>query len=266
MLSVIFTARLSPRHQLPREFALDKAGWELFQGGEGRPPLAEDPICYLFLDKARIHLQHDFLRLASLVDTPGLGSVTDRHDEITETYLRGRSGLIVKMDHQWERREMWRLVHLIRALPEERTRGLRSDLSRLGGELREEIQDKHGKLERRQEAAAAEQKKLLESILRQTEDARKQLQALPGVISAQEKKLTGKQDSLRDGLGALQKELPEQFHNRRELGEILNRMITEQRSLFQQSARTMQRQIRIAQVLGGLAALLSLIAWLATRT
>jgi hypothetical protein len=125
VLSVTFTARLSPRRQLPGGFPLDEDGWELFQGGKDRPPLAEDPVCYLFLDKARIHLQHDFLRFASLVDTPGLGSVTDRHDEITESYLRGRSGLIVlfiKMDHQWERREMWRLVHLIRSLPEERTR------------------------------------------------------------------------------------------------------------------------------------------------
>jgi chromosome segregation ATPase len=144
--------------------------------------------------------------------------------------------------------------------------GLRSDLSRLGADLREEMKDKHGKLERRQEAVAAEQKKLLESILRQTDEARKQLQALHGVLSAQEQTLTGKQDSLRDGLGALQKELPEQFHNRRELGEILNRMITEQRSLFEQSTRAMKRQIRIAQILGFIAALLSLIAWLATRT
>lgn len=126
VLSLSLTGHLHPRHRLTTGFNLDDQGWKRFQGEEGGEAFAEDPLCYLFLERARIHLRHDFLRLASLVDTPGLGSVTDRHDEITESFLLRGSGLIVlfvRMDHQWQREGFWRLLHLIASLPEERTRG-----------------------------------------------------------------------------------------------------------------------------------------------
>ncbi|HBL30952.1 MAG TPA: hypothetical protein DD490_29310 [Acidobacteria bacterium] len=122
VFSLTFTARLSEGHGLPPDFDLDEEGWNLFQGDEA---LSEQPVCYLLLDRARIYLRHDFLRLASIVDTPGLGSVTDRHDETTESFLRGHDGLIIffiRMDNRWQGEPFWRLLHLINSLPEKRTR------------------------------------------------------------------------------------------------------------------------------------------------
>jgi len=122
VLALTFTARLAEGHGLPPDFDLDAEGWKLFQGDQA---LAEQPVCYLLLDRARIYLHHDFLRLASVVDTPGLGSVTDRHDETTESFLRGHDGLIIffiRMDSQWQGEPFWRLLHLVNFLPEKRTR------------------------------------------------------------------------------------------------------------------------------------------------
>lgn len=107
------------------EIVLDAAGWETFQGNEQQTGYAESPECYLLLNKAVVYLKNDFLQLANIVDTPGLGSITDLHDEITESYLRDAKGILmimIKMDNHIERESLWKLLSLLNSVYKNKSR------------------------------------------------------------------------------------------------------------------------------------------------
>ncbi|MEW9053055.1 MAG: dynamin family protein [Neobacillus sp.] len=107
------------------EIVLDAAGWETFQGNEQQTGYAESPECYLLLNKAVVYLKNDFLQLANIVDTPGLGSITDIHDEITESYLRDAKGILmimIKMDNHIERESLWKLLSLLNSVYKNKSR------------------------------------------------------------------------------------------------------------------------------------------------
>jgi hypothetical protein len=128
--------------------------------------------------------------------------------------------------------------------------------SRVQGQVQERAKALFGKLE----IVATDLKKLLEAILQQTKEARTLLTSLPGVLAAQEKILAHGQDSLHRELGDLQKELPAQFHRRDELRALLDRQEAAQSERLAIHLRELKKQIRLAQLWGGLAALVALAA------
>ncbi|MFZ3591694.1 dynamin family protein [Bacillus sp. DJP31] len=111
--------------QLVEEIVLDEAGWETFQGTDLDKGYAESPQCYLLLNKAVVYLQNDFLQLTNIIDTPGLGSITDLHDEITESYLRDAKGILmimIKMDMHLEKESLWKLLSLLNSVYKNKSR------------------------------------------------------------------------------------------------------------------------------------------------
>jgi hypothetical protein len=111
--------------QLVEEIVLDEAGWEAFQGTDLDKGYAESPQCYLLLNKAVVYLQNDFLQLTNIIDTPGLGSITDLHDEITESYLRDAKGILmimIKMDMHLEKESLWKLLSLLNSVYKNKSR------------------------------------------------------------------------------------------------------------------------------------------------
>lgn len=103
-------ATLSPQHKLPKQITTEE---------EHRFGVLEEPSCYLFVEKTELVAHNPFLQLANIVDTPGLGSITSRHDLITERHLRETKGVIVvliKINYSIEKYEFWNLLALIHCL------------------------------------------------------------------------------------------------------------------------------------------------------
>lgn len=106
---------------LKNEIKLDEFGWKEFQGSENSniSPWAESPACYLLVDKATLYIKNNFLKIAEITDTPGLGSVTDMHDEITEKYIRNTSGILlimIKLSNQTYIEWFFRILVLISSI------------------------------------------------------------------------------------------------------------------------------------------------------
>lgn len=82
-----------------QSFELDDTGWDNFMGNEekGMDPFCESPACYMPANEVRVFLNSEFLKYCSITDTPGFGSITDKHDSITGHYLRDSSGKLVVM-------------------------------------------------------------------------------------------------------------------------------------------------------------------------
>lgn len=59
--------------------------------------LCEKPECYMTAKKLTLQLNSEFLRFSTLVDTPGFGSVTEQHDNITERFIRDNATNLVVM-------------------------------------------------------------------------------------------------------------------------------------------------------------------------
>ncbi|MFB3164535.1 dynamin family protein [Neobacillus sp. 179-J 1A1 HS] len=121
---ISFSANVTASNLL-HEIVLDADGWETFQGNHQQTGYAESPECYLLLNKAVVYLKNDFLQLANIVDTPGLGSITDLHDEITESYLRDAKGILmimIKMDNHIERESLWKLLSLLNSVYKNKSR------------------------------------------------------------------------------------------------------------------------------------------------
>lgn len=59
--------------------------------------LCEKPECYMTAKKLTLKLNSEFLRYSTLVDTPGFGSVTEQHDNITERFIRDSATNLVVM-------------------------------------------------------------------------------------------------------------------------------------------------------------------------
>lgn len=89
---------------------LDDEGWKRLTGDEeaGIACFAESPSCYMPARSIHIYLNNEFVKYCSIVDTPGLGSVTDEHDQITERYIRDQEGQLIVMIavnlHTWDQK------------------------------------------------------------------------------------------------------------------------------------------------------------------
>ena len=106
-IAVRFEARVNRDHSsLPRKKALDgEAGWSWFQGppdqrgGVSADPeargFAESPEAAWLVERADLHLDAPLFRLVSLVDTPGLDSISDHHDQITESCIHEGQAFLV---------------------------------------------------------------------------------------------------------------------------------------------------------------------------
>jgi hypothetical protein len=103
-------ATLDPDHSLPLTVSIEN---------EQRLHQLEAPSCYLFVERTRFTQHNPYLQLANIIDTPGLGSVTSRHDLITERHLRETEGimiLLIKIHLSIETLEFWNLLTLLRYL------------------------------------------------------------------------------------------------------------------------------------------------------
>lgn len=87
-----FSAKLDMKDQ---KTVLDQRGWQEF--GSDSDTFLESPKCYLFAKEINAYLHSGFLEYCHLVDTPGFGSVTEKHDAISERYLRKHNGTLVVM-------------------------------------------------------------------------------------------------------------------------------------------------------------------------
>lgn len=73
-------------------------GWRMFQGdGRNEDPLIERPEAAFLIKSADVSLHNPLLRLTTIADTPGTGSVNDRHDAVTSRYLNCAEAFILLM-------------------------------------------------------------------------------------------------------------------------------------------------------------------------
>jgi len=135
-----------------------------------------------------------------------------------------------------------------------------TDMTQLESRMQGQVQERAKALLGKLEIVAADHKKLLETTFQQAKEARTLLTSLPGVLEAQEKALAHGQDSLHRELGDLQKELPAQFHRRDELRALFDRQEAAQNERLATHLRELKKQIRLAQLWGGLATLVALAA------
>jgi hypothetical protein len=76
---------------------LDDRGCQEFFGENDNETFLEKPKCYLFVKEIKAYLHSGFLQYCHIVDTPGFGSITEKHDAISERYLRKHNGTLVVM-------------------------------------------------------------------------------------------------------------------------------------------------------------------------
>jgi hypothetical protein len=119
-----FTAEVNIDHKylVKSKSLTDMSGWEWFQGKEGREGFAEKLDNVLILDWTDVFLDHELLKSVWVVDTPGLGSIADRHDEITEQFLRQGDTFIIMIELRKgiEHQETYKLLNFIRMILNEK--------------------------------------------------------------------------------------------------------------------------------------------------
>ena len=101
---------LSEEHRLIKSISGEK---------EENLSILEKPSCYLFVEKTKLTMHNPFLRLANIIDTPGLGSITRRHDLITERHLRETNGIVIvliRINYSIEKFEFWNLLAFIQCI------------------------------------------------------------------------------------------------------------------------------------------------------
>lgn len=79
---------------------LSQSNWKKYcgTGKDGEDVYTETPRGYLFTKQITYYLDKGFLNYADIIDTPGLGSTSDEHDDITERYIRKNvSNLLVML-------------------------------------------------------------------------------------------------------------------------------------------------------------------------
>lgn len=78
---------------------LDEKTWKKYSGNtdSGLVSFSETPAGYLYTDYMSYRLNKGFLKYVEIVDTPGLGSISDEHDAITERYIRGAVDTLLVM-------------------------------------------------------------------------------------------------------------------------------------------------------------------------
>lgn len=81
------------------EEELNRDTWKKYcgTGDNGEEVYTESPKGYLFVDRVTYYLNKGFLEYAEIIDTPGMGSVSAEHDEITERYIRSHEGNLLVM-------------------------------------------------------------------------------------------------------------------------------------------------------------------------
>ena len=83
-----------------KEEKLSESNWIKYcgTGKDGEDVFSETPRGYLFTKQMTYYLDKGFLNYADIIDTPGLGSTSDEHDDITERYIRKNvSNLLVML-------------------------------------------------------------------------------------------------------------------------------------------------------------------------
>jgi hypothetical protein len=82
--------------ELPRSIDLATSeGWVRFQGDRRSPPFVETPFASFLIESADVKLDNDLLKITTLADTPGTGTIHDRHDVITDQYLNRADGFVI---------------------------------------------------------------------------------------------------------------------------------------------------------------------------
>ena len=103
-LSVTLRARVRADKCLPAVHNLETdADWDWFQGpaatrsaeAAGPPCFAESPLAAWLVERADVFLDEPLLQLVSLVDTPGLNSISEHHDRITEQVIEDGTAFLV---------------------------------------------------------------------------------------------------------------------------------------------------------------------------
>ncbi|MES2641335.1 MAG: hypothetical protein V4850_17725 [Myxococcota bacterium] len=124
-MSVAIQARIRPATCVPADHVLETdADWNWFQGpaisrsteGDGPRGFAESPLAAWLIERADIRLDTPLFRLVSLADTPGLNSISEHHDRITEQVIQdGHAFLVmVLLGKDTKSGAMERVLHMIR--------------------------------------------------------------------------------------------------------------------------------------------------------
>ena len=97
-------ASISETAKEPKEHLLEKeTDWSWFQGsasddeagGDRRTGFSEGPEAAWLVARADVHLNCQIFRYVSLIDTPGLASISDQHDQATEACLQASTSFVL---------------------------------------------------------------------------------------------------------------------------------------------------------------------------
>jgi len=97
-IKLVFKGQVNTQHpSLVDQHPLCKEeDWNWFQGSAGETPgFAESGIAAYLIENADIYLNNPLFQLLTMVDTPGLGSITEMHDRITEEYTHRGEGFLI---------------------------------------------------------------------------------------------------------------------------------------------------------------------------
>ena len=100
---------------------LDEDGWRSFCDSETGAVIAESAENRLFAEQINIYMNSGLLSCASIVDTPGAGSVMKRHDSVTERCIQDKNSLltvVVKVNQNTERKSLNSLLQTISSIYE----------------------------------------------------------------------------------------------------------------------------------------------------
>lgn len=96
---IVFSCNMKEREN--KEVLLDSDNaWTLLCGNpdeEESIALTEQACCYMAANKLNLYFKNDFLKYSTLIDTPGFGSITEKHDNITERYIRDEANHLIVM-------------------------------------------------------------------------------------------------------------------------------------------------------------------------
>ncbi|GKU24349.1 hypothetical protein CFOLD11_11750 [Clostridium folliculivorans] len=103
----------------PIEIKLDNNGWRYFSDNVEEDVYIERPECYIFAKEIDVFMKSSFLQYCTIIDTPGFGSVTEKHDAISERYLMEHNGILlimIKISNATEKLSMRVLLNKVEAI------------------------------------------------------------------------------------------------------------------------------------------------------
>jgi hypothetical protein len=101
------------------EIKLDNNGWSDFCDNADKAVYIERPECYLLAKEIHVFMKSDFLEYCTVIDTPGFGSVTEKHDAISERYLMEHNGILlimIKVNNQTDKLSMRVLLNKVESI------------------------------------------------------------------------------------------------------------------------------------------------------